>query len=226
MISLVDGIFHIENGENRHRDRFAVLDGHRTIARLGHDLQRHAVLVHHPGTNETIIHGEENRLDDLGNPEIDSVFDDDARLVFGLRHRLFRQCLLRRGLHRPPNKKERVPVRPHPSSNDQEYELNIRAAIWICKSGQSGEQGWLPRKAALYFEHNSNLPSGNSVPDRQSPFAPLRHDTYRSMWTASLASNLGGLIQAVGAAWLMTALTTSENQIGRASCRERVCQYG
>src|SRR3546814_517417 len=33
------------------------------------------------------------------------------------------------------------------------------------------------------------------------------------MGTASLASNLGGLIQAVGAAWLMTALTTSENLV-------------
>lgn len=33
------------------------------------------------------------------------------------------------------------------------------------------------------------------------------------MWLASLASNLGGLIQAVGAAWIMTALTTSENLV-------------
>lgn len=33
------------------------------------------------------------------------------------------------------------------------------------------------------------------------------------MWLASLASNLGGLIQAVGAAWMMTALTSSENLV-------------
>jgi MFS family permease len=51
------------------------------------------------------------------------------------------------------------------------------------------------------------------VPNRPSPFAPLRHETYRNMWVASLASNLGGLIQAVGAAWMMTALTTSENLV-------------
>ena len=49
--------------------------------------------------------------------------------------------------------------------------------------------------------------------ETRSPFAPLRHQTYRTMWFASLASNLGGLIQAVGAAWMMTALTTSENLI-------------
>src|SRR5690606_16768653 len=72
---------------------------------------------------------------------------------------------------------------------------------------------WLPRAEALYFGTQPWVLSGNRVPDRQSPFAPLRHDTYRSMWTASLASNLGGLIQAVGAAWMMTALTTSENLV-------------
>ncbi|MGW9230092.1 MFS transporter [Pseudorhizobium sp. NPDC055634] len=49
--------------------------------------------------------------------------------------------------------------------------------------------------------------------DSRSPFAPLRHPTYRSMWIASMASNLGGLVQAVGAAWMMTALTTSENLV-------------
>src|SRR5690606_11539710 len=97
MISLVDRIFHIQIGGTRHRGRFAVLDGHRAIALLGPDLQRYAVLAHPPRTNETIIHGEENRFDDLGNPQIKSGFDDDARLVFGLRHRLVRQCLLRKG---------------------------------------------------------------------------------------------------------------------------------
>ena len=51
------------------------------------------------------------------------------------------------------------------------------------------------------------------LPERQSPFAPLRNETYRSMWVASMASNMGGLIQAVGAAWMMTALTTSENLV-------------
>jgi MFS family permease len=37
--------------------------------------------------------------------------------------------------------------------------------------------------------------------------------TYRRIWIASLASNFGGLIQAVGAAWMMTSLSSSENMI-------------
>ena len=51
------------------------------------------------------------------------------------------------------------------------------------------------------------------MPDRKSPLAPLRHLTYRRIWIASLASNFGGLIQAVGAAWMMTSLSSSENMI-------------
>ncbi len=46
-----------------------------------------------------------------------------------------------------------------------------------------------------------------------STFSPLRHETYRTIWFASLASNFGGLIQAVGAAWMMTVITSSEDMV-------------
>ncbi len=39
--------------------------------------------------------------------------------------------------------------------------------------------------------------------------APLRSPVYRSLWLASLVSNLGTLMQAVGVAWVMTSLTVS-----------------
>ncbi|QPC87498.1 MFS transporter [Mesorhizobium sp. NBSH29] len=42
-----------------------------------------------------------------------------------------------------------------------------------------------------------------------SALAPLRNTTFREIWIASIASNFGGLIQAVGAAWLMTSITSS-----------------
>jgi len=45
--------------------------------------------------------------------------------------------------------------------------------------------------------------SGGNVAYTSSTFAPLRHETYRTIWFASLASNFGGLVQAVGAAWMM-----------------------
>src|SRR4030081_3123268 len=43
--------------------------------------------------------------------------------------------------------------------------------------------------------------------------APLRHATFRRLWLASLLSNLGLLIQAVGAAWTMTQMTSSPDKV-------------
>jgi MFS family permease len=48
---------------------------------------------------------------------------------------------------------------------------------------------------------------------RSSTLAPFRHGIFRAVWTASLASNFGGLIQSVGAAWLMTSITTSSDMV-------------
>jgi MFS family permease len=42
-----------------------------------------------------------------------------------------------------------------------------------------------------------------------SAWAPLARPAFRSIWTASLASNLGTWMQNVGAAWLMTSLAPS-----------------
>src|SRR5215469_1637962 len=46
-----------------------------------------------------------------------------------------------------------------------------------------------------------------------STFAPLRHVAFRRIWTASLLSNLGLLIMGVGAAWAMTQMTSSADEV-------------
>lgn len=51
------------------------------------------------------------------------------------------------------------------------------------------------------------------MPNRQSPFAPLKHAAFRSLWIATLASNMGGLIQAVGSGWMMTSLNVSDAMV-------------
>ncbi|MCK1516953.1 MFS transporter [Bradyrhizobium sp. 190] len=43
--------------------------------------------------------------------------------------------------------------------------------------------------------------------------APLRHVAFRRIWLASLLSNLGSLIQGVGAAWGMTQMTSSAGKV-------------
>jgi MFS family permease len=43
--------------------------------------------------------------------------------------------------------------------------------------------------------------------------APLQHSAFRRIWLASLLSNLGLLIQGVGAAWAMTQMTSSADKV-------------
>lgn len=43
--------------------------------------------------------------------------------------------------------------------------------------------------------------------------APFRYPAFRAIWLANLASSIGSMIQSVGAAWLMTDLTTSHRLI-------------
>ncbi len=52
-----------------------------------------------------------------------------------------------------------------------------------------------------------------SPSERRSPLLPLRNEAYRRIWLASISSNLGGLIQGVGAAWMMASISTSENMV-------------
>jgi predicted MFS family arabinose efflux permease len=46
-----------------------------------------------------------------------------------------------------------------------------------------------------------------------SIIAPLQHSVFRRIWLASLLSNLGILIQGVGAAWAMTQMTSSADKV-------------
>lgn len=46
-----------------------------------------------------------------------------------------------------------------------------------------------------------------------SPLSPFRHRIFLAVWVASLASNFGGLIQSVGAAWLMTSIGASADLV-------------
>lgn len=46
-----------------------------------------------------------------------------------------------------------------------------------------------------------------------SALSPFRFPVFRSIWFASVLSNLGGLIQSVGAAWLMTSIAQSADMV-------------
>lgn len=51
------------------------------------------------------------------------------------------------------------------------------------------------------------------MPQSTSTLTLFRNQTFRMLWIAALASNFGGLVQAVGAAWMMTTLTQSQSMV-------------
>ena len=51
------------------------------------------------------------------------------------------------------------------------------------------------------------------MPKSASPLESFQSRTFRSLWSATLVSNLGGLIEGVAAGWLMTSLTTSHGMV-------------
>jgi MFS family permease len=58
-----------------------------------------------------------------------------------------------------------------------------------------------------------NAPSKRQMFAAEGIAAPLRYQVFRRIWLASLLSNLGLLIQAVGAAWAMTQMTSSADKV-------------
>lgn len=45
---------------------------------------------------------------------------------------------------------------------------------------------------------------------RTGALAPLNHPVFRAVWITSLATNFGGLIQSVGAAWMMSSIASAQ----------------
>jgi MFS family permease len=62
----------------------------------------------------------------------------------------------------------------------------------------------------------SDAPNPAQVPQdaRDSLLAPLALPAFRAIWAANIVSNIGTLMQSVGAAWLMTSLTSSTTLVG------------
>src|ERR1700716_398268 len=47
----------------------------------------------------------------------------------------------------------------------------------------------------------------------QSPWSPLRNGLFRSVWIATIVSNIGTWMHEVGAGWLMTSLSSSPSMV-------------
>ncbi|RYD90846.1 MAG: MFS transporter, partial [Sphingomonadales bacterium] len=52
-----------------------------------------------------------------------------------------------------------------------------------------------------------------TVPPPIEKDSPFRNAVFRAVWAGSVLSNFGGLIQSVGAAWMMTSMTSSSEMV-------------
>ena len=57
--------------------------------------------------------------------------------------------------------------------------------------------------------HRGAMTGASHHPGAPAPPSPLALPIFRAVWIASMASNFGGLIQSVGASWMMTSLSPS-----------------
>jgi len=66
------------------------------------------------------------------------------------------------------------------------------------------------------YDVMSDAPTPSQVRQdaRDSLLAPLALPAFRAIWAANIVSNIGTLMQSVGAAWLMTSLTSSTTLVG------------
>ena len=73
--------------------------------------------------------------------------------------------------------------------------------------------GLLPRTGLLEIDLADGDDRNNATPRSGGIGEPLRTPLFRRIWLASLLSNLGLLIQGVGAAWAMTELTSAADMV-------------
>lgn len=57
------------------------------------------------------------------------------------------------------------------------------------------------------------VPPPADAAQRPSALSALRYPIFRNIWFASASSNLGGMIQSVGASWLMTSIAQSADMV-------------
>lgn len=67
--------------------------------------------------------------------------------------------------------------------------------------------------AALAHNKYLHLVPRKTKLSNDSTLAPLRVATFRYLWIASIVSNFGGLIQSVGAGWMMTSISDSATMV-------------
>ena len=113
--------------------------------------------------------------------------------------------------------------RPHPTKDSRcgkvndgqrdRTELNYRFPPHRIGSAGLPHGGLLRNRRRMADVDTHGESSTARLMQPGATLAPFQYPAFRAIWIANLASNLGSSIQSVGAAWLMTDLTTSHQLI-------------
>ena len=81
---------------------------------------------------------------------------------------------------------------------------------------QRKDRDWVTIEIVREEESTKDMPI--NTPDvtkdtRPSALSPFRHSIFRNVWIANLGSQFGGLIQAVGASWLMLSIAAAPEMV-------------
>ena len=197
-------LFHLVVGA---RQRIGEIDGEHPVA-------RHAVRFHSPKRRDP-----ERRMVAIAMNE-----QNRRHLARGRRRR--RGLRERRGAETPGQQREcsnslqnRPPRRAH-------FGFTRHFSVpWLCsrrphRGPATGQSEAFAGICEGLCGNRRPAIAGQPEPDMTEPpkrsdsiTAPLRHSVFRRIWLASLLSNLGLLIQGVGAAWAMTQMTSSADKV-------------
>ncbi len=73
------------------------------------------------------------------------------------------------------------------------------------------QSAWsLPAFAARY---TARMDRNDTAPAHAAALSPMRHPIFRGVWATSTLSNLGALIQSVGASWMMISIARSADMV-------------
>src|SRR6185312_3556463 len=82
--------------------------------------------------------------------------------------------------------------------------------VVTCGNGLAVSGPMVVARAAFILAPMTDIDTGPSgAPQRHSALSPLHQPVFRAIWFASTLSNLGAIIQSVGASWMMLSIAHS-----------------
>src|SRR5208282_5829834 len=107
-----------------------------------------------------------------------------------------------------------LPLRHARRAGFRAYTRNQHAHERTCRRRQYRDSEASERlRDAMTAPRSPSDPGAPASSKARSPWSPLHNALFRSLWIATMVSNIGSWMQDVGAGWLMTSLSPSPSMV-------------